>query len=56
MSFSTVMARLLKEKRSCSKGSLETVPLTAYDLSPRMILMSFSTAMARPLKEKMAEF
>jgi hypothetical protein len=42
----------MKEKRPSSKGSRETVPLTDYDLSPRMVLMSFSTAMARPMKDE----
>jgi hypothetical protein len=52
MSFSTAMARPMEEKRPCSKGSRETVPLTDYDLSPRMVLISFSMAMPPPMKEK----
>jgi hypothetical protein len=51
MSFSTAMARPLNQKQPRSKGFRETVPLTDYDLSPRMVLMSFSTAMARPMKD-----
>ncbi len=51
MSFSTAMARSMKETRPSSKGSRETVPLTDYDSSPHVVLMSFSTAMTRS-KEK----
>jgi hypothetical protein len=46
------MSRPMKEARPSSKGFRKTVPLTNYDLSPRMVLMSFSTAMAWPMKVK----
>jgi hypothetical protein len=52
MSFSTAMARSMKETRPSSKGSLENDPLTDYDLSPRLLFISFSTVMARPLNQK----
>ncbi len=42
----------MKEKWPSYKGSRENVPLTNYDLSPRMVLMSFFTAMALPMAEK----